>query len=413
MTKNTILENLQRPEALEEEFQHSPQAFETQLKEALEKNKNSETLKVWHARLSYSPPVATNKISLGWLVFICFTTCFFVKMPTLLPIDGAWFYQRFVPIIVVASVIAYFIKTTKYKGNVSKIVMFAAAASAVYLGILPTYENSASITMALVHLPLFFLSLAAASFMGDNWNSVHERLNFIRYLGEMGIYSILILLGGMVLSGITMGLFSLIGLSIEQWYMEYIVVLGLVSTPLVATYLYDSILNRQGKFATVLSNVFSPLFLITVIAYILATVYQGKSPFTDRDFLITFNGLLLIILAITIFSISGKKRTVETGVTDVINVLLVGTTLLVNVIALSAILFRWSEYGMSVNRVVVTGANILIFFHLTLILKEYIGHIMRGNALSRLEAAVTKYLPLYTVWSLIVAIFLPLMFSFQ
>ncbi|WP_045858012.1 hypothetical protein [Teredinibacter purpureus] len=413
MIKNILLENLSQPEVLEEAYHSSPQEFESQLKEALENNYDSETLRVWDARLSYFPPVLPQRISVGLLVLFCLVAVCFAKLPSFLPIDGDWFYPRFIPIVVISAVISYFIKTTESSSKVFKVVIVGISASSIYLAILPESKGSASITMALVHLPMFSLSLMAASFMGDNWRSVESRLNFIRYLGEMGIYSILILLGGMVLTGITLGLFSLIGLSIEQWYMEYVVVLGLISTPLVATYLFDSIQKRQGKFASILSNVFSPLFLITVIAYLLATLYQGKSPFTDREFLITFNGLLVVILALTILSISGKKRAVGATGSDYINVSLIGATLLVNVVALSAILFRWAEYGITVNRVVVAGANLLIFIHLILLLSEYIGHIRRGNGLGKLEVVVAKYLPVYTLWSLIVAVLLPMVFWFK
>ncbi len=413
MPKNILLENLSQPEALEEAYHSSPQEFEIQLREAIEKSNDSETLRVWNARLSYCPSTPPQNITIGLLVFFCLVAGVVAKMPSFLPIDSDWFYPRFIPIIVISAVISYFIKTTKSSRKVHRLVIAGVATSIVYLAILPDNDSSASITMALIHLPMFAMSLLAVSFMADEWNSVEFRLNFIRYLGEMGIYSVLILLGGMVLTGITLGLFSLIDLSIEQWYMDYIVVLGLISSPLVATYLFDSVQDRQSKFASILSNVFSPLFLITVLTYLAATLYQGKSPFSDRNFLITFNGLLVVILALTIFSISGKKRMNGVTASDYINVLLVSATLIVNIVALSAILFRWAEYGVTVNRVVVTGANILIFVHLMLLLRQYIAHIKHGKGLDALEVTIAKYLPVYTAWSLIVAVFLPLVFWFK
>jgi len=413
MTKNLLLENLDQPEILEQAYRNSPQKFEVQLKDAIEKNSDSEVLRVWSARLSYCAPTSQKSISISLLIVLCLIAGIVTKMPFLFPIDSGWYYPRFTPLIVIAAVIAYFIKTNPASRKIQKVVITGLVASIVYLVALPNSNDSASITMALIHLPLFSLTLLAISFMSDNWRDAESRLNFIRYLGEMGIYSVLILLGGMVLTGVTLGLFNVIGLSIEQWYMEYIVVLGLVSSPLVATYLFDSIQKRQSKFAAVLSNVFSPLFLITVLAYLVATVYQGKSPFTDREFLIIFNGLLIVILALTIFSISGKKR--ATGVTssDYINVSLVSATLMVNIVALTAILFRWTEYGMTVNRIVVTGANILIFVHLILILRQYISHIKHGEGVENLESTIAMYLPVYALWSLIVSVFLPLVFQFK
>ncbi|WP_111979318.1 hypothetical protein [Algibacillus agarilyticus] len=413
MSNNLLLANLNQPDALEAAYHQSPQKFEAQLKDALEVTPDSETLKVWHARLSYCPAAVVKNFSISLLIAFCFITSILAKLPTFLPIEGDWYYPRYIPILIITAVIAYFVSTTKPSRRILKMIVGGVIASAGYLALLPDTHHSASVIMALVHLPMFSLSLLALSFMGDDCKNVESRLNFIRYLGEMLIYAMLILLGGMVLTGVTLGLFSMIGLNIAEWYTQYVVVFGLVCAPLVATYLFDAIQNRESKFASILSNVFAPLFLITVLVYLIATLYQGKSPFTNRDFLITFNGLLVVILALTIFSISGKKRIAEATLSDYINVSLISATLLVNAVALSAILFRLSEYGLTVNRVVVSGANILIFFHLSLLLKAYIKHIRFNDNLSQLETTIAKYLPLYTLWSFIVAVIFPLVFWFK
>ncbi len=412
MSENVVLDNLDKPERLEEAYRSSPDIFEANLKEALAIKSDSETLRVWHARIYYLPPKSSQKVSILFLVLLCIVTGCLIKIPSIFPVDGNWFYPRFVPLITISAIITYFLKSTGNK-NISRFVITVIVACISYLLVLPYDSDSASITMALIHLPLFVFSLLAISFMSDQWDSVESRINFVRYVGEMGIYSVLVLLGGMVLTALTLGLFSLIDLHINRWYMENIVVLGIVFSPVVATYLFDSIQNRQSKFAPILSNVFSPLFLIMVLAYLVATIYQGKSPFTDRDFLITFNGLFLVILTLTIFSICGKKKTVGVEASDYINICLVGTTLVVNLVALSAILYRWAEHGTTVNRIVVTGANILIFVHLALLLFQYIGHLRDGRGVSNLESIIAKYLPIYTTWFLIVSVVLPLIFQFK
>ncbi len=412
MSDNPILKNLDQPEVLEHHYRSDPEQFEADFQDAIQHKSDSETLRVWQARLSYLPPAAIQKISVAALVVLCLVAGLFTKIPAFLPVDDSWYYPRFMPLITIAAVAAYFWITATNK-RMRSVVALGIAGCITYLLVLPDADSSDSITMALIHLPLFAMSLLAASFMSDQWNSVEARLNFIRYIGEMLIYTSLILLGGMVLTAITLGLFNLIDLDIDEWYMEYVVVLGLVSAPVVATYLFDTIQGRQSRFAPMLSNVFSPLFLITILAYLVATFYQGRSPFTDRDFLILFNGLLLVILALTIFSISGKKRASHIQLSDYINVLLVAATLVVNVIALSAILFRWLEFGLTVNRLVVTGANLTIFVHLILILIQYAKCLKQNRRLTSLEAIVARYLPVYTAWSLIVAVVLPLVFQFK
>lgn len=99
--------------------------------------------------------------------------------------------------------------------------------------------------------------------------------------------------------------------------------------------------------------------------------------------------------------------------TDAINVALVSVTLVINAIVLSAIIFRLSEYGITPNRVVVTGENLLIFVHLVLILREYIKYIKFHADLGPLHQSVASYLSIYSAWSLFVAVALPLLFSFK
>jgi len=279
--------------------------------------------------------------------------------------------------------------------------------------LIPDKQDSASIVMSLIHMPLVLISLLALSYMSSEWQNPEARVRFIRYMGEVLIYAILILLGGMVLTFLTFALFSLIEINLQEWYMSNIVVFGLVASPIVATYLYDEVLKSESKLATLIANIFAPLFLITVIVYLLAMLYAQKSPYSDREFLIIFNGLLVIVWGITVFSISGKSISPASKVTDVVNVSLISTTLIINTIALSAIVFRLSEYGITPNRVAVTGANILIFVHLVFILTEYIKQLKTTANSEKLNRVVANYLPVYSAWSVFIVIMLPILFRFE
>lgn len=413
MPQNLIIENLSRPDILESAYRKAPEDFEPLLKDALKQHPESETLLVWHARLTHVVGPAQKTISMYLIFMLCLIAWGLTKLPQFSNIDGNWYYPRFVPLIVIGTVVLYFLFCSKSRKTTKLIVVGGMLCSIAYLLFLPNSLDSASIVMALIHLPLVYLSILALSFTSEGWNIVEVRLNYVRYLGEMGILTVLILLGGMVLTVITFSLFDLIDLSIEQWYLENIVVLGLVSSPVVATYLFDVIQNRQSKFASILASVFSPLFLLTILVYLAAAFYQGKSPFTDREFLIIFNGLLLAILALTIFSISGRKEKKVVKVGDYVNASLIVATLVINVTALSAIVFRWTEFGTTVNRIAVTGANLMIFFHLLLLLKRYINHLRTGDGVTQLETSVTSYLPIYTLWSLFVAVVLPVVFRYS
>jgi len=418
MEKDFIQSNLLEHDQLEQAYQTSPDAFKAQLEDALNNNPYSETLSVWQARLSYKAPEKKRNVSLAQLLLLCLIVGMLVKIYALPFITDDWYFPRYAVISVIFGLIVYFMIAADKVHLVALMALAVLLGCCIYVAFLPGpfvdgEADSHSVVMALIHFPMFALSLLGICFVGEHWRSADHRLAFVAYLGELLIYTLLILIGGMVLTGITIALFSSIGFNIEQWYGENIVVIGIASAPIVGTYLFDSIRDRESTFAPLLSNVFAPLFLITVIGYLMATVASGKNPLTDRDFLITLNGLLLITLAITVFSISGKKEAGLTRLSDLVNVALLVATLALNAAALTAILYRWADDGTTVNRVVVTGANIIIFLHLILLLWVYLTHARGAGGLDNLKRAVARYLPVYSAWSLVVLVVLPLVFSYQ
>jgi len=415
MSNNEIINYLDKPEELERLYCRNPKQFLSWFSEAVVEYPESETLKVWKARLTYSTPKSnpTNNTRLLFVIIISLLSVFLVKLPVYFPILDAWFYPRFVPLIVFSSLIAYFLSGATASIRQKTLTIAGVAICVITMMLMPNKQNSASIIMSQIHMPMVLFSLLALAYMANEWKNPEARLRYIRYIGEVMIYTTLILLGGIVLTLLTFGLFGLIGISIEKWYMEYVVIWGLVASPIVATYLYDSVLNRESKLATLIANVFAPLFLITVAVYLLAMLYAQKSPYSDRDFLITFNGLLIVVWGITVFSISGRRFSSASKGADAVNISLVAITLIINAIALSAILFRLVEYGVTPNRVAVTGVNILIFVHLVLILMEYIKQLKTTANSEQLTRSVSNYLPVYTAWSVFMVILLPILFKFE
>ena len=415
MNENLIINSIDNPSTLEKLYRNNRKQFRAWLDEALNECPESDILKVWSARLYYVEPIADQKKKVPVLIIVVLSLIsgVLVKLPNFFPITENWYYPRFVPLIILSALIFYFLGTATKSIHVRIKVLTGLTLCTLVLLLLPHDLKSASIIMSQIHIPMVLISLLALSFMGKKWMDQEVRLSFIRYIGEIFIYGTILLLGGIVLTLLTFGLFELIGLSIQDWYIDYIVILGLIASPIVSTYIYDSVLGRDSKLATLIANVFSPLFLTTVVAYLLAILYQGKSPYTDRNFLIMFNGLLIIVLAITIFSISGRSNSKTSKFFDAINTSLVAITLIINIIALSAMIFRLTEYGITPNRISVTGANILVFVHLVLILKEFINQLRTTYNQESLNRVVAGYLPVYSTWSIFIAVGLPLLFKFQ
>jgi hypothetical protein len=409
-TSQLILKHLDDPEKLEGLFREDPDAFHDSLDEALEADGDSVLLRAWRARLEYREPArgAAPWHGLWCAIGIGVAAGALVRLPATW-LTEEWYYPRFAPLWIILSLAAYFL--SRRPGRVLIIAGGVLTLAVVaYVSLLPDHTDS--IVMTLVHLPLVLWGYVGIVYLGNAWRDTRSRVRFVRYSGELVILASLLVLGGAVLSGVTIGLFGLIYDSIENWYISNVGILGIAGIPVVATYLYDAVYNRRTAITGVLARVFAPLFLVMVATYLIVTLVEGKNPFVDRSFLITVNGLLLLVVGISVFSMAERARASAVGLTDYVNLALVCVTLLIDVIALSAILFRLASFGFTLNRVTVLGANVIIFGHLVWICRTYIG-LVRGRAsFAAMERVVGSYLPVYGAWAAIVVFVLPWVFGF-
>lgn len=413
MTPAHLLEQLDNPERLEELYRNDPSGFSASLDEASRTAPDSLVLRAWKARLKSSVETVSEEgksDTLWYAIAIAVAVGVLFRFPALW-LDGEWYYPRFGPLIIMLGPISYFLATNRQQRLALNIAGLTVV-TALYVSFFPDPESSDSAAMALIHVPAMFSIMLGAAFLGDSWRSVGDRTRFVSYAGELVVLTVVVGLGGMVLSGLTIALFSLIGLDIEDWYFENLGITFAAAVPVGATYLFDSVLHRKTAIAPALARVFSPLFLVMVTAYLIAAVVQGQNPFIDRDFLIIFNGLLLLVLGITVFSLVGRKEP-AVGWLDYVNVALVSITLLINTVALSAIVFRVVSYGFTPNRVVVLGANVTILAHLVQIFRSYLTSVKRRDGFPTIDAVIGKYLPIYSAWAAIVLFVLPLVFGFK
>jgi hypothetical protein len=220
-------------------------------------------------------------------------------------------------------------------------------------------------------------------------------------------------IAGGILTGITIGLFEAIGINIEKFYFQNVVVIGAVSVPIVATYIirYYSVLTN--KIAPVIAGIFSPLVLLTAVVFLGALAISGKNPYRDRDFLIIFNAMLVGVMAVIVFSISGTSTTKRQKFSEMILFILSIITVVIDVIALSAIFYRLGTFGITPNRMAVLGSNIVILVNLILIIIDLYKVNFRNSSIREVELTVAKYLPVYIAWILIVIFAFPMIFGLK
>ena len=412
--KNEILAHSSQPGALEKLYRSNRTLFKREFNAVYPQLKGDLLADFWNERLNFEDEQRHlgSSRELLFVIIASLLAGVIAKLPAFFPIDEDFFYLRNIGFIVFPPLMAYF--AWKHHLSINKIgfLIGAGLAALVFINLLPSKESDITI-LSCVHLLLFLWSLLGFAFVGTKHNDVERRLGYLRFNGDLVVITTLILIAGAILSGITIALFSLIGFNIEKFYFEYVVVFGLAAAPIVGTFLTRSNPQLVGKVSPVIAKMFCPLVLVTLIIFLFAIIYSGKDPYNDREFLLLFNGLLVGVMAIIFFSIAETSSSTQNVPEIWLLLLLSLVTVILNCIALSAILFRISEWGITPNRTAVLGGNVLILINLVLVAWQLIKLIFHKDKPSGIGNVISIYLPIYFVWTIIVTFIFPFVFGFQ
>jgi len=412
--KNDIFIHLDNPKELERLYRQNKTQFKQSFLDVYPEIKDKPMALFWKARLEDSKEEIQfgSKKELIFVVIAALIAGLIAKLPSFVSIGEEFFYTRNVGFIVFPTLIAYF----SWKNNlgIQKWIFFGGIAliSLLFINLFPNEPNSDTLTLSCIHLLLFLWSLLGFSFVGEAGNPL-KRLDFLRFNGDFVVMSTLILIAGGITTGITIGLFSLIGYQIEDFYFNNVVVVGLAAVPLVATFLTQTNPQLVSKVSPVIARIFSPIVLIMLVIYLFAIFYSGKDPYNDRDFLLLFNALLIGVMAIIFFSVAEATNSEKGRTEKWILFLLSVVTILVNAIALSAILFRISTWGITPNRLAVLGSNVFILINLLMVTFKLYGVVAKKSNIAEVGGQIAIFLPVYVLWTSFVTFILPFLFNFE
>ncbi|WP_026463945.1 DUF4153 domain-containing protein [Adhaeribacter aquaticus] len=413
--RNEILSNLNNARQLEKLYRENKATFKREFSTLSSEVKDNNLLNFWNERLQYE----SDDISWGsrkeflFVIFASLVAGLLAKLPAILSISEEFFYPRNIGFLVFPFLAAYF--TWKNNLGVKQIAFIVGAllAGSVYINLLPNNPNSDTLLLACIHLPLLLWGILGISFTGHEVQNFKKRLDYLRFNGDLAVMTALLVIAGGIMTGITIGLFSLIGFQIEQLYAEYVVAFGLPAVPIMATYLTQTNPQLVNKVSPVIAKIFSPLVLVMLVIYLSAMIFSGKDPYNDREFLLLFNLLLIGVMALIFFSVAESSAKSKSLLAEWVLLLLSIVTVVVNGIALSAISFRISEWGITPNRVAVLGGNVLILVHLLMVTVMLFKAITKKAALGEVGRAIALYLPIYFIWALVVVFTFPLIFEFK
>ncbi|SFH34253.1 DUF4153 domain-containing protein [Pedobacter insulae] len=412
--KNELLAHMNDPKQLERMYRTNKVSFRREFNLLYPGLKGDAIADAWHERLNYE----SDEINWGSgkdLLFVIVASLIaglIAKLPVIFDINEDFFYPRNIGFIVFPFLTAYFAWKNKLSTGKIAVIVGATLAGVLFINFFPDVKSDVLI-LSCIHLGLFLWSILGFSFVGSKENNEEKRVGFLKYNGDLVVMTGLIAIAGGIMTAITLGLFSLIGLNIEEFYFQNIVVFGAAAAPIVATYLTQTNPQLVGKVSPVIAKLFGPLVLVMLLVYLIAIVYSGKNPYNDREFLLIFNALLIGVMAIIFFSVAETVNTTKSSMQLWVLFLLSILTILVNGVAFSAIVFRISEYGITPNRAAVVGSNFLILINLLLVAAKLFKVLKNGEDIASVKKTIAYYLPIYVVWTIIVTFIFPLIFGFK
>ncbi|GAB3812568.1 hypothetical protein [Pontibacter rugosus] len=413
--KDKILLGINDPQKLEKLYRSNRTSFKREFGAVYPQLKGQALADFWYQRLNYD----ADDISWGsakeffFVVIASLVAGIFAKLPAILPLSEEFFYPRNSSFLLFPFLAAYFAWKNKLAANKIGFLVGAILVCFVYINYLPGTINSDTLLLACIHLPLLLWVILEVSFAGNELSNYNKRLEYLRFNGDLAVMSALLVIAGVLLTGITIGLFSIIGFQIEEMYFEYVVAFGLPAVPIVGSHLTQSNPQLVNKVSPVIAKLFSPLVLVMLLIYLCAIFFSGQDLYTDRDFLLLFNVLLIGVMALIFFSVAESSSTERSAAGVWVLLLLSIVTVVVNGIALSAISFRISEWGVTPNRLAVLGGNVLILVHLLLVTVMLFKTATKKAAITEVGKAIVLYIPVYFAWTIVVVFLFPLLFGFK
>ncbi len=289
-------------------------------------------------------------------------------------------------------------------------VPFAVAAAVV--NAYPWAPSSSTELLVALHLPVALWFAVAHASMGGTWTSHERRMDVVRFTGEWLIYYTLLALGGGVLLGLTALILEPVSPGLVEPLFAWVLPSGAAGAVLVAAWLVEAKQDVVENRAPVLTAVFTPLFAVVLAGSAATYVVSGFAGQFHREVLAVFDVLLVVVLGLVLYSISAREPARPAGMLDRLQLVAVGSALVLDAVVLTTMVARVNDLGWTPNRVAALGLNLLLLVNLAWAAQLSVRFLVGRVAFSRLERWQTTYLPIYGLWAAAVVAVLPPLFAF-
>lgn len=295
------------------------------------------------------------------------------------------------------------------------------ALGAVAANVYPLGDDSQSLVVTSLHLPIALWLVVGIAYVAGDWRSSPRLMDFIRFTGEWFVYLVLVALGGGLLLGITFAIFGAINVDPTPVVRPWVLPCGVVGAVVVCGWLVEAKQNVVENIAPVLTRLFTPLFTVVLLAFLVAFVVGGAQNDRrfqiagidlDRNTLILFDLLLVVVLGLLLYSFSARTPLAPPGGFDRLQLALVVSALIIDILVLVEITGRITEFGGTPNKTAALGENVILLANLLWTTKLLFAFLRRRTPFASLERWQTNYLPVYAVWAWLVVLVLPPLFHY-
>jgi hypothetical protein len=287
------------------------------------------------------------------------------------------------------------------------------AAGAVFANIFPFRTGSDTQVLTALHLPIALWLAVGFAYVRGRWFDDGGRMNFVRFSGELAIYYVLIALGGGVLTGFTIMMFTAIEMNAEWFVGGWLIPCGAAGAVIIGSWLVEAKQSVIENMAPVLTRLFTPLFTVLLLVFLATMVWTGSPINVKREVLIGFDLLLAVVVGLVLYAASARDPQAPPDFFDGLQLLLVVSALVVDGVALAAIAARISEFGFTPNRVAALGENLILLVNLAWSAWLYACFLRHRGSFAALERWQIAYLPVYSVWAAFVVIVFPMVFGYR
>jgi hypothetical protein len=325
--------------------------------------------------------------------------------------EPSWLAQN-ATLFVLPFLAAYFARRRQLDARRWALAATPFVLAALVVNLYPFGEASATGDLVALHLPVVLWFAVAYPYMGGMLWSDERRMDFVRFTGEWFIYYVLIALGGGVLMGLTAGILEPAGVDVER-VAEWVLPSGAAGAVIVAAWLVESKQRVVENMAPVLTMLFTPLFavMLAFAAVVYAATELGGA--FDRDLLVVFDALLLVVLGLVLYSMSARDPSTSPDWMDRIQLVAVVSALVLDVMVLGAMVARIGDLGFTPNRTAALGLNLVLLVNLAGAAWLSVRFLRGRSRLHRLERWQTSYLPVFALWAATVVVVLPPVFAFD